>query len=173
MQRESVTRGGVRHPRGGQAAPWIALLAALLLGACETANGDAASEGAPAVEASKAEGAAAPEAAPGEKTAEDGESRLAALPLEPEVDDDPERLIGLGPNAVHELLGTPELVRRESPAQIWQYRGESCVFDVVLYDEPLGSEVTYVEARDGSGNVGETRACLNQLLRARLAAASS
>jgi hypothetical protein len=95
------------------------------------------------------------------------------LPPEPEVDDDPERLIGLGPNAVYELLGTPELVRRESPAQIWQYRGESCVFDVVLYDEPLGSEVTYVEARDGRGNVGETRACLNQLLRARLAAASS
>ena len=131
------------------------LLCGVLLGACETAS----------------EGAAAPE---GEGTAAP-EGEVAALPAEPEpdIDDDPEQLIGLDPNGVSDLLGLPKLVRRESPAQVWQYLGETCVFDVVLYEEPEGNRVTYVEARDGSGNKGEARACLRQLLRARLEASSS
>jgi ABC-type Fe3+-hydroxamate transport system substrate-binding protein len=91
----------------------------------------------------------------------------AALP-EIEVDDDPERLIGLGPAGLNALLGQPELIRREAPAQIWQYRADGCVFDVVLYEEAYGERVTYVEARDGRGNRTETRPCLNALLRARL-----
>lgn len=137
------------HPR--TLALLAMLLGGLLLGACETTD-EAASTG---DEAAAAEG------------------EVAALPPEPEpepeIDDDPEQLIGLGPNEVHDLLGTPALVRREAPAQVWQYLGESCVFDVILYEEPEGNRVDYVEARDGSGNKDEARACLRQLLRARLA----
>ena len=95
----------------------------------------------------------------------------AALP-EVEVDDDPGRLIGLGPNGLNVLLGQPELIRREPPARIWQYRSGSCVFDVVLYEEAGGEKVTYVEARDSLGNRTAPRPCLNTLLRARLTGAS-
>ena len=100
-------------------------------------------------------------------------AEVAALPPEPEIDDDPERLLGLRPDALSDLLGRPELIRREDPAQIWQYRGADCVFDVILYQDAGGSSVTYVEARDGDGDRTEPRPCLNQLLRARLAAESS
>jgi hypothetical protein len=97
----------------------------------------------------------------------------AALPAEPEIDDDPARLLGLDDAGLAELLGQPDLKRREPPAEIWQYRGGSCVFDVFLY-APAGTaaaggpRVTYLEARDGAARRIATRACLNELLRARL-----
>ncbi len=77
--------------------------------------------------------------------------------------------MGLGPGALRTILGKPELVRREAPAEIWQYRNENCVFDVFLYDEAGRRQVTYIEARDGAAQKIEPRACLNELLRARLA----
>jgi len=93
----------------------------------------------------------------------------AALPPEPVIDDNPQRLMGLGPGALSTILGEPELIRREAPAEIWQYRNDNCVLDVFLYDTAGRREVTYVEARDGAAQQIEARACLNELLRARLA----
>ncbi len=95
--------------------------------------------------------------------------KTAALPPEPVIDDDPTRILGLGPDRLTELLGRPELTRREPPAEIWQYRGETCVFDVFLYEEAGLVRVTYLEARDESAQRVAERGCLNQLLRARLA----
>lgn len=92
----------------------------------------------------------------------------AALPPEPFIDDDPQRLMGIGPGALSAVLGEPELIRREAPAEIWQYRNDNCVLDVFLYDTAGRREVTYVEARDGAAQRIETRTCLNELLRARL-----
>lgn len=98
-----------------------------------------------------------------------GQPKTAALPLKTVIDDNPARILGLGPSKLTEILGEPELTRREPPAEIWQYRGESCVFDVFLYEEAGVVRVTYLEARDeGAQRVAE-RNCLNQLLRARLA----
>ncbi len=104
---------------------------------------------------------AQPEAAP--------EPQTAALPPEPEIDDDPARILGLGPERLTEILGQPELTRREPPAEIWQYRGETCVFDVFLYEDAGATRVTYLEARDDSAQRVAERKCFNQLLRARLA----
>lgn len=56
-------------------------------------------------------------------------------------------VMGLDRSEVEQLLGRPGLVRRESPAEIWQYQTTSCVLDVFLYDEAEGPRVTYVEAR--------------------------
>jgi len=92
-----------------------------------------------------------------------------AAPPEPVVDDDPARLIGLGSDEVDDLLGRPDLVRREPPAEIRQYSAESCVFDVFLYDEAGRYSVTYLEARDLEARRIDARPCLNRLLRARLA----
>ncbi len=111
-----------------------------------------------------------------ETTAPDPTAKAGATPPAeaalPEVDDNPERLIGLGPNGLNVLLGQPDLIRREPPARIWQYRSGACVFDIVLYEEADGERVTYVEARDSLGNRTEPRPCLNTLLRARLTGAS-
>jgi hypothetical protein len=93
---------------------------------------------------------------------------IAVLPPEPVIDDDPARILGLDPDQVTEILGRPELMRREPPAEIWQYRGESCVFDVFLYEQAGLVRVTYLEARNESAEPIAERNCLNQLLRARL-----
>lgn len=50
------------------------------------------------------------------------------LPIPP-----PSQLLGMTPVNVTNLLGQPELVRFEPPAQVWLYRNESCVFHVYLY----------------------------------------
>ncbi len=97
------------------------------------------------------------------------EPATAALPPEPVIDDDPQQLVGIGPVALSAILGEPELIRREAPAEIWQYRGDDCVFDVFLYDTAGRREVTYVEARDVAAQRSDARACLNGLLRARQA----
>ena len=111
---------------------------------------------------------AAPEVAP---TAQEQPDRAetAALPPAPKIDDDPARLMGLDRAGLAKLLGDPELTRREPPAEIWQYRGGSCVFDVFLYEEAGRQRVTYLEARDGAARRVGARGCLNELLRARLA----
>src|SRR3546814_10301949 len=76
--------------------------------------------------------------------------RVAALPP---VKDDPAQLLGLDRDGVSALLGTPDLIRREAPAEIWQYVGGNCVFDVVLYERGASYAVSYLEARDATAGV--------------------
>lgn len=148
-----------------------AALLAALAAACEAPAPDRATpsaeaappaieEPAPAAGAPAEEAEAAPAPAP--------EPDIAALPPEPEIDDDPARLIGLTRERVDALLGAPALIRREPPAEIRQYRGDDCVFDIFLYEEQGEHRVTYVEARDAEAGRVEARPCLNGLLRARL-----
>ncbi len=161
--------------RGNQGRILGALLLAVLLAGCEglplqlpffTATQTAQPKAAPkAPEESEAPATTAPQ--PEAET--EPEAETAALPPAPVIDDDPARILGLGPDRLTELLGRPELTRREPPAEIWQYRGESCVFDVFLYEEDGLVRVTYLEARDASARRVTERSCLNQLLRARLA----
>lgn len=142
---------------------------ALLLLACASGE-EAEPPSTLALESAAADAAAAAllesEAEPG--AADSAAAELAALPPEPVIDDDPERLMGLSALGLDSLLGDPNLVRHEAPAQIRQYRGDDCILDAVLYQESGGERVAYVEARDGKGNISPARACLNQLLRARL-----
>ena len=86
---------------------------------------------------------------------------------EPAIDDDPQQLIGMGPASLNAFLGAPELIRREAPASLWQYRAEGCVLDVVLYPDRSGDKVTYLEAREDGATKMPARTCLNKLLRAR------
>ncbi len=163
--------------RGNKSRILGALLLAALLTGCEglplqlpffTATQTAQPEAAPdAPEDSEAPAVTAPQTET-EPEAQTG-PKTAALPPAPVIDDDPARILGLGPDRLTELLGRPELTRREPPAEIWQYRGESCVFDVFLYAEGGLARVTYLEARDASARRVAERDCLNQLLRARLA----
>jgi len=136
----------------------VACLVGFALGACQ-----AAPVAAPvATPATEGQTAPAPQLAP-------EVPEIAALPPEPVIDDDPARLMGLDRAGLAKLLGDPELTRREPPAEIWQYRGGSCVFDVFLYEQAGRHLVTYLEARDGAARRIGARGCLNELLRARLA----
>ena len=105
--------------------------------------------------------------APSQEAAQPQAETLAALPPEPAFNDDPQQLIGMGPASLNAFLGAPELIRREAPASLWQYRAEDCVLDVVLYPDLSGDKVTYLEAREDGATKIAPRTCLNKLLRAR------
>ena len=66
----------------------------------------------------------------------------------PKVDADPDRFLGTSPRKLETELGSPVQVRREPPAEIWQYRDSQCVLDLFLYPGENGPAVTHIEARD-------------------------
>jgi hypothetical protein len=59
----------------------------------------------------------------------------------------PARLKGFTVSELRAALGAPTLLRRDGPAQLWQYAGSGCVLHVFLYDETGGFRVRYSEVR--------------------------
>ena len=135
------------------------LLAALALSACQTGR-----QGAPTTSA------AAPVPPAAVVTPAAPAPQLAVIPPQPAINDDPNQLMGLDRGGLAALLGSPDLVRREAPAEIWQYVTADCVFDVVLYARGQIYAVSYLEARDAAALPQPPRPCLNRLLRDRQAA---
>jgi hypothetical protein len=86
-----------------------------------------------------------------------------------EIDADPAQFVGASPGVLSARLGSPQQVRREPPAEIWQYRMPGCVLDLFLYPEKDGKSVTYLEARDLKARPMPAEGCLERLMRARLA----
>ena len=76
-------------------------------------------------------------------------------------------IVGLDGGAVRKLLGEPGLIRRETPAEVWQYRTAGCVLDVVLYDQASGPRVVYTEARTPAAEPAPTDNCLSDVLTTR------
>lgn len=72
-------------------------------------------------------------------------------------------LVGLSAGQLSALIGAPRWSRRESPAQVWQYQGASCVLDVYLYEEAEGPRVVYAEARSESRLPVTLSACLERI----------
>src|SRR5512138_285241 len=135
----------------------LLLAAGLALSACQTGRTTP-----PATTASAPASPVQPAAAPAPARA----PQQAALPP---IHDDPAQLMGLDRDGVAGLLGAPDLVRREAPAEIWQYSAGDCVFDVVLYQRGADFAVSYLEARDTAAAIQPPRPCLAKLLRARQA----
>lgn len=87
--------------------------------------------------------------------------RVAMLPPERALRDglqgpdapEPKRLVGLRASEIQKMLGNPEFKRRDHPAEIWQYRRDTCMLDIFLYqekDSANGFKVNHVEARGKS-----------------------
>lgn len=110
-----------------------AMLAALMLSAC-------------AAPRAPAPGAVANPAVPREQGQPVASQPTAPEPASARSAD----IIGLGTEAVERLLGRPEMVRRDAPAEVWQYRSETCVVDLYLYPAQASYRVAYIEARDPS-----------------------
>ncbi|MBL4720613.1 MAG: hypothetical protein JKY20_05735 [Alphaproteobacteria bacterium] len=89
-------------------------------------------------------------------------ARIATAPRIPMAPPKPGRLIGMNGAAVAELLGPARFVRRDGPAEVWQYRNEHCVLDVFLYGRDR-LNVTYFDLRKRRTGAMEPTACYAEL----------
>jgi hypothetical protein len=66
----------------------------------------------------------------------------------------------LSKNEVLARLGQPNFTRHDPPAEIWQYRGASCVLDLFLYPENGGDlRVAHAVSRDPHSAQAATDSC--------------
>jgi hypothetical protein len=68
-------------------------------------------------------------------------------------------LVGLVSRDVEGLLGRPAFVRRDGPAQIWQYGNNACTLNLFFYSEGAVLKVRHVEFRNRSADLVTTGGC--------------
>lgn len=93
--------------------------------------------------------------------------QTAAPPPRPEpepADDNPKQLFGLSGQRVAALLGPANFVRRDGPAEIWQYRAAECVLDVFLYRRDAALSVAHVDLRQRAKSTEPPRRCFAGLI---------
>jgi hypothetical protein len=79
----------------------------------------------------------------------------------------PGDLTGLDSSALHSLFGTPELVRKDYPAEVWQYRSPNCVLDVYLYPDHDRLTVAHAEARAPKATGDPLAGCIAKFAQVR------
>lgn len=91
--------------------------------------------------------------------------KASAQPAAPILSDDPSSFIGLGDAELSRTLGQPKQVRRDEPAEIWQYSGADCVVDFYLYAGDAGGlAVAYMEARNQAAESTPADRCVKSLM---------
>ncbi|HLI10136.1 MAG TPA: hypothetical protein VKY65_00935 [Alphaproteobacteria bacterium] len=100
--------------------------------------------------------AALPPAAPAPTAPPATESAAAAGAAGPSL----AQLKGLTAGELKRVLGTPTLLRRDGPAQLWQYAGTGCVLHVYLYDDGGTFRVAYSEVRVDDAEIANPPACV-------------
>lgn len=80
---------------------------------------------------------------------------------------DASTLVGRSAREVAELLGEPQLRRRDPPAELWQYRAGPCVLDLFLYADRTGGAATVAHVEMRANHADANRAeCLRALTNA-------
>ena len=117
----------------------------------------------------KAKSSAPVKKATSKSDANTGDEDEVALPEQetPPVDltNFKERLVGLEPDEVAELMGPPDLERSEPPALIWQFRRPVCSVDVFLFDDGNGQAVDHVEVRGAQSDAVDEKQCFASVLK--------
>ena len=86
----------------------------------------------------------------------------------------PDRLRDLDPEAVVQLIGMTNYVRRDGGVTVWQYHAGGCVMDLFWYATPTGPRLAHYEARGlRLASAAEPRSCFGSLLGRRRDAATS
>ncbi|MCE2509489.1 MAG: hypothetical protein J4G10_00680 [Alphaproteobacteria bacterium] len=87
----------------------------------------------------------------------------AALPT-------PGELVGLDKEGVQALLGAPQLIRRDGPAEVWQYTANACILDLFLYEAGGAYQVEYLELRTQPDENFPQKRCYEQFRKDKEAA---
>jgi hypothetical protein len=72
---------------------------------------------------------------------------------------DPAALIGLAPPEIERLFGRPQFIRRDGPAEMWQFATERCQLNLFLYNEGSRLRVRHFELRERSKTELLNRPC--------------
>jgi hypothetical protein len=92
-------------------------------------------------------------------------THASVQPAKPLLSGDPAAFIGLGDADLSRALGQPKQVRKDEPAEIWQYSGADCVVDFYLYQGESGHlSVAYLEARNQAAETTATDRCVRSLM---------
>ena len=124
---------------------WVALIGAMLLvSACQTPA---------ALDAGKS------------SSSDSAIKKASAQPAAPILSNDSSSFIGLGDAELSRTLGQPKQVRKDDPAEIWQYSGADCVVDFYLYAGDAGGlAVAYMEARNQAAESTPADRCVKSLM---------
>jgi len=76
-------------------------------------------------------------------------------------------LVGLNKAAVQNQLGAPQLIRRDGPAEVWQYLAGACILDLFFYKEGESHRVNYLELRIQPDTGFPREQCFEQILSAK------
>ena len=68
-------------------------------------------------------------------------------------------LVGLNAHDVEGLFGRPRFVRRDGPAQIWQYGIETCTLNLFLFRDASGLRVRHFEFRHPGADLNPVAGC--------------
>ena len=87
-------------------------------------------------------------------------------PVRPKPEAKPESLIGSQRGDLLARLGAPALLRREPPAELWQFAGDGCVLHVYLYETGSSARyvVTHVELLPRGGLDAVPPGCFGRML---------
>ncbi len=157
MRSAPIRSGSARHDRrstdrsGGSALRAVLLLAGLALAGCQV----------PAVSHVPIASKAGPKI---KQISPDTAAILVPEKRPVRLTGDPQELMGLDTETVASALGTPEQIRKEAPAQVWQYLAADCVLDLYLYEDGGVSRVTYLEARSPKAETSPTERCVKSVL---------
>lgn len=86
---------------------------------------------------------------------------------------DPENILGFTGRDVHAALNAPELVRKDAPTIVWQYRNEDCILDLYFTtskNDAADAPVVYYEMRSREGNAATpaaSKTCASSLVEAQ------
>lgn len=108
--------------------------------------------------------------------ASDQQASAALTPPPPiAVNDNPNQFLEKDGLAVNAALGAPDFIRRDGPAEVWQYTGRkdgaNCILDVYLYSDTSLADsqwVRYVELRGATSTRVQKRACFADMLRRQI-----
>jgi hypothetical protein len=105
----------------------------------------------------------------GKAGAKSGAKAAAAVATPKLRTDAPVRLVGLAPDQLDQLLGPANFRRADGPAELRQYRSDTCVLDVFLYpDAETGTvRVAHVEARNHTMQKIAAAGCITNIRNAR------
>jgi hypothetical protein len=79
----------------------------------------------------------------------------------------PTKLHLMNSSQIIAMLGEPGFKREENPAQVWRYRSEACVLELMLYRFDRDLQVRHVEARDEKFRAVAQNACIDSIVAAK------